>query len=314
MNIADLLSTLSFNNVAQISQNPTSVIKTPRQEAYDNLLKAQEQAQNTTGDSWGQAIGNSISGLGKIISSAVIKDPYQKAGATNSLTEGDARQDQMIRDWANQRAKQKQDYIQQAKEQLGLAIEDEDKAYDRAWKGTQFAYQQALDKLAQENNERDFNEGVRRYNQDFDEGVRQFDKNFNLKDKEITERIQIAKDTLNLNKEEFDFKKEQAMSDAVVDGADTEKWGDAQKTLLTIYKDKYDKGKMTEDEYIEAIRSIDAGEVPQVEFKKTGGMTGIIADLSTLPVKAGKELAGTIVTGSSPIKVNNPNIKSIRKK
>ena len=151
----NILSNL-FQQQQNIAQNPTSTVRTPREIAYDNLLNAQANAQNTTKDEWGQAIGNSINGLGKIIASGVVSDPYAKAGATNGLTQADARQDQLVREWANQRAKQKQDYIQEAKEQLGLAIEDEDKAYERDWKTKQDAYNRMItdrdweNKLAQQ--------------------------------------------------------------------------------------------------------------------------------------------------------------------
>lgn len=118
-----------YNNQQNITQNPTGTIRTPRQIAYDNWLNAQQQAQNTTKDEWGQAIGNSVNGLAKIISSAVVKDPYQKAGATRNLDNFDDRQDQLVRDWALQRMKNRNDFVQQAKEQLGLATADEEREY-----------------------------------------------------------------------------------------------------------------------------------------------------------------------------------------
>ena len=118
-----------YNNQQNITQNPTGTIRTPRQIAYDNWLNAQQQAQNTTKDEWGQAIGNSVNGLAKIISSAVVKDPYQKAGATRNLDNFDDRQDQLVRDWAMQRMKNRNDFVQQAKEQLGLATADEEREY-----------------------------------------------------------------------------------------------------------------------------------------------------------------------------------------
>ena len=118
-----------YNNQQNITQNPTGTIRTPRQIAYDNWLNAQQQAQNTTKDEWGQAIGNSVNGLAKIISSAVVKNPYERAGATRNLDNFDDRQDQLVRDWAMQRMKNRNDFVQQAKEQLGLATADEEREY-----------------------------------------------------------------------------------------------------------------------------------------------------------------------------------------
>ena len=134
-----------YNNQQNITQNPAGTIRTPRQIAYDNWLNAQQQAQNTTKDEWGQAIGNSVNGLAKIISSAVIKNPYEKAGATRNLDNFDDRQDQLVRDWALQRMKNRNDFVQQAKEQLGLATADEERDYNRDIEAQRFAYQKELD-------------------------------------------------------------------------------------------------------------------------------------------------------------------------
>lgn len=143
MSLADL-----YNN--QAIQNP-NVQKTPLQIAYENLLNAQQQAQNTKSEEWGSAIGNSINGLGKIISSAVISDPYQKAGATNSLTMADDRQDRLIKEWLDRRMNKKNNFVQQAKEQLGLANAEEEKDYQRGLQKTQaeISAQQYADKLEQ---------------------------------------------------------------------------------------------------------------------------------------------------------------------
>lgn len=144
-----------YNNQQNITQNPTGTIRTPRQIAYDNWLNAQQQAQNTTKDEWGQAIGNSVNGLAKIISSAVVKNPYERAGATRNLDNFDDRQDQLVRDWAMQRMKNRNDFVQQAKEQLGLATADEDRAYNRDLTAQQIAYKKLQDELAQKNYEQE---------------------------------------------------------------------------------------------------------------------------------------------------------------
>ena len=140
-----------YNNQQNITQNPTGTIRTPRQMAYDNWLNAQQQAQNTTKDEWGQAIGNSVNGLAKIISSAVVKDPYQKAGATRNLDNFDDRQDQLVRDWAMQRMKNRNDFVQQAKEQLGLATADEEREYEKEQNALNRAYREMIDNRNWEN-------------------------------------------------------------------------------------------------------------------------------------------------------------------
>lgn len=145
-----------FQQNQQIAQNPTKVIKTPLQTAYDNYINAQNNAQNNKEDEWGSAIGHSINGLAKIIASATVKNPYERAGATSNLDNFDERQDNLVRNWALQRAKQRNDYVQQAREQLGLAREDDDKAYNRELTAQQIAYKKAQDLLDQQNKDRQF--------------------------------------------------------------------------------------------------------------------------------------------------------------
>ena len=134
-----------FNQQQQIAQNPTSVVKTPRQQAYENLMNAQQQAQNTTSDEWGSMLGHTVNGLAKIVASQAIKNPYERAGATRNLDNFDDRQDALARNWALQRMKQKNDYVQQAKDQLGLAIADENEQYNRDFNARKMAYQKMID-------------------------------------------------------------------------------------------------------------------------------------------------------------------------
>ena len=146
-----------FQQNQQIAQNPTKVIRTPLQTAYDNYLNAQNKAQDTKADEWGSALGHSINGIAKIIASQVVKNPYERAGATRNLDNFDDRQDAMVRNWALQRMKNRNDYVQQAREQLGLAREDDDKSYNRELTAQQIAYKKAQDEIANKLNEDKFN-------------------------------------------------------------------------------------------------------------------------------------------------------------
>ena len=144
-----LLSSL-YQQQQQINQNPTSAIRTPIQNAYDNLLNAQSNAQNTAKEEWGSAIGNSVNGLAKIIASSVIGNPIEKAASTRNLDNFDARQDALVRQWAMEQAKKRNDFVNQAREQLGMAKADEEQAYNRQ----QDAYKKMID-------ERNFNNIVK---------------------------------------------------------------------------------------------------------------------------------------------------------
>lgn len=144
-----LLSPL-YQQQQQINQNPTSAIRTPIQNAYDNLLNAQSNSQNTAKEEWGSAIGNSVNGLAKIIASSVIGNPIEKAASTRNLDNFDARQDALVRQWAMEQAKKRNDFVNQAREQLGMAKADEEQAYNRQ----QDAYKKMID-------ERNFNNIVK---------------------------------------------------------------------------------------------------------------------------------------------------------
>lgn len=211
-----------YNNQQNITQNPTGTIRTPRQIAYDNWLNAQQQAQNTTKDEWGQAIGNSVNGLAKIISSAVVKNPYERAGATRNLDNFDARQDALVRQWAMEQAKKRNDFVNQAREQLGMAKADEEQAYNRQQDALKFAYQKALDEWNQnfkkENFEFDKDKFGKIYNLDVDKfnwDKDKFDKTFSYtKEKDEADKIAAQEEEARKQAEEEEKKKEEEVKKA----------------------------------------------------------------------------------------------------
>ena len=211
-----------YNNQQNITQNPTGTIRTPRQIAYDNWLNAQQQAQNTTKDEWGQAIGNSVNGLAKIISSAVVKNPYERAGATRNLDNFDDRQDQLVRDWALQRMKNRNDFVQQAKEQLGMEIAKEQEDYEKEQNALNFAYQKAKDEWEQnfkkEGFEFDKDKFDRTYNLDVDKfnwDKDKFDKTFNYtQEKDEADRIAAQEEEARKQAEEEAKKQEEKVKKA----------------------------------------------------------------------------------------------------
>lgn len=171
-----LLSSL-YQQQQQINQNPTTTVKTPIQIAYDNYLNAQANAQNTKQDELGSAIGNSVNGLAKIIASSVIKNPFEKAGATSNLDNFDARQDDLVRNWALQRAKKRNDFVNQAREQLGMAKADEEQAYNRDLTTQQLAYKKLQDEIANKLNE----DKLKFAKEQAEQAQKNFDKEYNLK-------------------------------------------------------------------------------------------------------------------------------------
>lgn len=151
----NLLSDILKQN-QQIAQNPTPVARTPIQTAYDTLLNAQKNAQDTTKQELGSAIGNSVNGIAKIIASSVIGNPIEKAASTRNLDNFDARQDALVRQWAMEQAKKRNDFVNQAKEQLDMAKADEQQQYERELTSQQLAYKKLQDEIANKLNEDKF--------------------------------------------------------------------------------------------------------------------------------------------------------------
>lgn len=178
-----LLSSL-YQQQQQINQQPTSAIRTPIQNAYDNLLNAQSNSQNTAKEEWGSAIGNSVNGLAKIIASSVIGNPIEKAASTRNLDNFDARQDALVRQWAMEQAKKRNDFVNQAREQLGMAKADEQEAYNRALTAQQIDYKQAQDMLNNELNRDKFNFAKEQAEQ----AQKNFEKQYNLKLNELNNK------------------------------------------------------------------------------------------------------------------------------
>lgn len=247
-----LLSSL-YQQQQQINQNPTSAIRTPIQNAYDNLLNAQSNAQNTAKEEWGSAIGNSVNGLAKIIASSVIGNPIEKAASTRNLDNFDARQDALVRQWAMEQAKKRNDFVNQAREQLGMAKADEQQTYDRQMKDIE-----RNDKLNAQ--ERAYNQWLEQFShqkdtdkRDFDEGVRRFNENMErLADRDwIADRN--ADRTYNLDKRKVELAEQQAQQDAI---ANTEQAKARQKQLegyVSTAEDMFKKG-LIDNETLWAIK------------------------------------------------------------
>lgn len=120
--------------------------RTPTQIAYDNLLnrEAEINKQNKT-NNFVSGLMSGIGGLGKVIANSVVSNPYQKAGAMEGIGEQETRLDGLRQAYDQARQQQNKDYVAQAREQLGLAREDEDKDYRRSETDKIFNYNQEKD-------------------------------------------------------------------------------------------------------------------------------------------------------------------------
>lgn len=135
-----------FQQQQQISQNPTSVVRTPQQVAYDNMLNREAEInQQNKRNNFVSGLMSGIGGLGKVIANSVVSNPYQKAGAMEGIGEQETRLDGLRQAYDQARQLQNKDFVAQAREQLGLAREDEDKDYRRSEADKIFNYNQEKD-------------------------------------------------------------------------------------------------------------------------------------------------------------------------
>lgn len=181
-----------FQKNQQIAQNPASVVRTPQQQAYDNLLNRQYdiEQQNKKYNTF-NGIMSGAGGLGKIIASAFVKNPYQQAGAMEGIGQQEQRLDNLRQAYENLRNAQNKDYVAQAKEQLDMANADEEKAYNRDLTSQQIAYKKLQDEIAN------------RLNQDkFEFAKEQFDNQ--KRQQEIDNKHWEIQDTYNKDKAEQD--------------------------------------------------------------------------------------------------------------
>jgi len=117
-----------FNKQQEISQNPIKAIRTPQQLAYEEMLNRQEKARKQEKvDNIISGLGAGLNGVGKIVANAMLKndDGFKQGAVANSLNANDDRLQQQMRDYAEKMAKSRTNYIDQAKEQLGLAKAEE---------------------------------------------------------------------------------------------------------------------------------------------------------------------------------------------
>ena len=260
MNISDLFSNLNYNNYSQIKQNPTSVVRTPIQEAYDNLLNREYEInkQNKT-NNLVNGLMSGMGGLGKIIASAVVKNPMQQYGAMKGLTEQEGRIDNLQQAYNQARQKQNQDYVQQAKEQLGLATAEDERKFNREQSALDRAYKKAID-------ERNFANTIEQQNianqlnQDkLDFAKEQAEQEREQREKEFNEKVRQFNETMGYNKD-----KDQA--DTLLKQQDeAKKEQDKQrqeqlKTYVATARDLFNKGYLSNEDLMAIEKNPELGE------------------------------------------------------
>lgn len=158
--------TQAYNEMLQANQvlnNPNlgGASFTPKKSLVD--IHNEAMAKNTP--AWAMALSNAMPSIGEIVANATIKNGFQQRPVAESLERQKQRQ-QAYNQWLQENEQnQAKDFVQIAKEQLGMDIADDDRKWNRDLTARQLAYKQAIDKQIQANNERDYNEKVRQFNE-----------------------------------------------------------------------------------------------------------------------------------------------------
>lgn len=161
------------NNVLANTPNVQSVPQRNRLQDIYNEVLAQKK-----GNAWANMLEDSLAPLGQIIANATIKNGFQQGAVANSL------ENERQRSIARRLAKQEQanregeNYIDLAREQLGLDTAEDERAYNRGLQKDQMevAKQQYADRMAQQNLENKLNQGkqdeIARHNKAMEEIAR----------------------------------------------------------------------------------------------------------------------------------------------
>lgn len=259
----NLLSDILKQN-QQIAQNPTPVARTPIQTAYDTLLNAQKNAQDTTKQELGSAIGNSVNGIAKIIASSVIGNPIEKAASTRNLDNFDARQDALVRQWAMEQAKKRNDFVNQAKEQLDMAKADEQQQYERDLTSQQLAYKKLQDEIANKLNEDKFDfmkEQAGIENQNKADMLELQKRKLNAEIESLQNKPEkTEEDVIKLNKLQIELQKaEEDLKKAQYENSDEykqeQKTQEQNKQIISMAKDLFDKKQITGEQFNQIVNN-----------------------------------------------------------
>jgi hypothetical protein len=234
-----------FQQQQNIANNPTQAIRTPQQIAYDNLLNRQAniEQQNKNYQTF-NGIMSGVGGLGKIIASSMVKNPMQQAGAMHGISEQEGRLDNLRQAYENVRNAQNKDYVTQAQQQLALARDDEDKAYNRDFAEKKFAYDKVLNDIKnnQWQNEFDLRKDIANTQIDKMQAEITALQNKPKKSEEDIIKLQLLQEQLTKAKRENDPEYLQQQFEQKKQEEEDKKRQEQLKTYVATARDLFNKG------------------------------------------------------------------------
>ena len=198
-------------NAQQVLNNPNlgGAYFAPKQ----NLMDIHKQASAKNTPSWAIALSNAMPSIGEIVALGATKGAFNQGRVAEGLDKQKQRQmayNQWLKENEQQQAK---DFVQMAKEQLGMDIAEDDRKFNREQTALDRAYKKARDEWEQsfkkEGFEFDKDKFDRTYNLDVDKfnwDKDKFDKTFNYtqerkqaeeEEKKKEEKKKIALDLIN---------------------------------------------------------------------------------------------------------------------
>lgn len=265
--------TQAYNEMLQANQvlnNPNlgGASFTPKKSLVD--IYNQASAKNTP--AWAMALSNAMPSIGEIVANATIKNGFQQRPVAESLERQKQRQ-QAYNQWLQENEQnQAKDFVQIAKEQLGMDIADDERKWNREQTTLDKAYKKAID-------ERNFN---------------------NMKEQQSIENElkflanNRSQDMLDLSKQEFDFNKQK------------QKAIELQQLKDNAFKDR--QLKLQEEQAKQQALTKAIEESAKAKQKQLDGYVstaenmfnkGLISNETLWAIKQNPELAETLVPKST---------------
>lgn len=165
-----------FNNFVQRTYQPQTL--------QNRLQMAYSQAMKNKPAQWGYMISDMMPSIAEMVAYGTTKGSFNQGRIADALEREKGRRiayNQMLRENDERQAN---DYVQMAKEQLGMAQADEDKAYNRELTANQIAYKKAQDEIANKLNQ----DKLDFMKEQAEQAQKNADRDYNLKLSELSNK------------------------------------------------------------------------------------------------------------------------------
>lgn len=253
-------------NAQQVLNNPNlgGANFTPKQ----NLMDIYKQASAKNTPAWAMALSNAIPSIGEIVALGATKGAFNQGRVAEGLDKQKQRQ-MAYNQWLQENEQNKaKDFVQMAKEQLGMDREDENKKYARA-------YQEAIDRQKQDNWEKTFDYGKEKDIADRSERTSNAEENRRLERFKIGVESYYKSRGLELDEKKLNVEI-QKLANTI--NSNYDKFSDSQKAELNALEELFKKGELSPEQMQEQINSIKEGKGITLVKNNNNGVIGTIVD------------------------------------